>query len=181
MQSVEGDIGEVGVFRGDSARVICEVKGSKSVFLCDTFEGMPDEMVDERKDTWKKATHRRTSVEDVRQYLADFDNVAFVKGIFPQSITDYPDLDLQDRQYSFVHLDVDLYRSTLEALRFFWPRLAFGGRLVSHNYNPRTGREVETAGVKEAFWDYFEDPAALIEIADTQVLVVKGEARIKDG
>src|ERR1035437_2891958 len=37
-----GDIAEVGVFRGGSAKLICEVKGSARLHLFDTFEGMPE-------------------------------------------------------------------------------------------------------------------------------------------
>jgi hypothetical protein len=38
---VEGDLAEVGVFRGQSARIICEAKGDKTLHLFDTFQGLP--------------------------------------------------------------------------------------------------------------------------------------------
>ncbi len=34
-----GDIAEVGVFRGGTARVICEAMGERKLHLFDTFEG----------------------------------------------------------------------------------------------------------------------------------------------
>ena len=39
---VPGDIAEVGVYRGGSAKLICEAKGHKKLHLFDTFEGLPD-------------------------------------------------------------------------------------------------------------------------------------------
>src|SRR5665811_557353 len=38
---VPGDIAEVGVYRGGSARLICEVQGARGLYLFDTFEGLP--------------------------------------------------------------------------------------------------------------------------------------------
>src|SRR5689334_9943153 len=35
---VPGDVAEVGVFRGQSARIICEAKGEKVLHLFDTFQ-----------------------------------------------------------------------------------------------------------------------------------------------
>ena len=39
---VPGDMAEVGVYRGGSAKVIAEFKGGKHLHLCDTFEGNPE-------------------------------------------------------------------------------------------------------------------------------------------
>lgn len=40
-KSVNGDYAEVGVFKGTSAKVICEIKGDKKLYLFDTFDGIP--------------------------------------------------------------------------------------------------------------------------------------------
>ena len=32
-------------------------------------------------------------------------------------------------------LDVDLHRTTLQGIEFFWPRMANGGYLMIHDYN----------------------------------------------
>src|SRR5688500_6464098 len=39
---LEGAIAEVRVYRGASARLICEAKGAKPLLLFDTFEGLPE-------------------------------------------------------------------------------------------------------------------------------------------
>jgi hypothetical protein len=53
-------------------------------------------------------------------------------------------------RFCFVHLDVDVYQSTLDGLEFFFPRLQTGGVLLSHDYN-----SVSCPGVRRAFDEYF--------------------------
>ncbi|OIO21464.1 hypothetical protein COT30_02625 [Candidatus Micrarchaeota archaeon CG08_land_8_20_14_0_20_49_17] len=38
---ISGQIAEVGVYKGGSAKLICETKGDKELYLFDTFEGLP--------------------------------------------------------------------------------------------------------------------------------------------
>ena len=43
------------------------------------------------------------------------------------------------------------------------------GRIISHDYNAK-----DVGGVKKAFDEFFKDsPEKIIEIADTQVLIIK--------
>ena len=39
---IEGDIAEVGVYKGGSAKLICEAKETKNLHLFDTFNGLPN-------------------------------------------------------------------------------------------------------------------------------------------
>jgi len=41
-EKIKGDIAEVGVYKGGSAKLICESKGKKNLYLFDTFEGLPE-------------------------------------------------------------------------------------------------------------------------------------------
>ena len=100
----------------------------------------------------------------MKKYLEDYENVHFFKGIFPQ--TSDP---ITDNFFSFVHLDTDLYQGTFDALEFFWPRMVSGGRIVSHDYNTTS-----LSGIKKAFSKFFNNhPEKLIDIADSQVMVIK--------
>ena len=159
---LDGDIAEVGVYRGGTAKLICEVKGNKSLFLFDTFEGLPETHANDLN--LKKNWLNDTSVVHVRDYLNKYENVHFLKGLFPETAK-----PIKHKIFSFVHLDTDLYKSTLDALEFFWPRLVLGGRIVSHDYNTTS-----MPGIKKAFKEFFKDnPEKLIEIADTQIMVIK--------
>jgi len=171
-----GAIAEVGVNRGGSARVICEAKGDTALYLCDTFEGMPNEKVDLGKDAWPTdvRTHTATGVEFVADYVSAFPNVHFVKGVFPESVEAHQALGMADLRFRVVHLDVDLYACTLSCLQWFWPRMLPGGRVISHNYSLTGGRWGNTPGVKEAFSEFFAGREHLVvEVAETQCLVVK--------
>ena len=156
---VGGDIAEVGVFRGASAKVICEAKGDRRLHLFDTFEGLP---APGDIDTAFREGQYASSLESVREYLKDYAQVALYKGRFPGTGASVTGL-----VFSFVHLDVDLYESTLAALEFFYPRLKAGGVIISHDY-------VEFAGVRKAFDEFFAQRVEpVIELSGNQCLVVK--------
>ena len=172
-RGLPGDIAELGVYTGNSARLFCELKGDRELFLFDTFEGMPDAKIG-GADTWPAGTHTDTSLDSVRRRLSAFPGVHFIPGVFPESLEAHAELEPSRREFCFVHLDVDLYESTLAGLEFFYPRLVPSGRLVSHNYNLSTIGGGDTPGVKAAFMDYFEGRESLVvELADTQCIVVK--------
>jgi O-methyltransferase len=157
---VEGDLAEVGVFRGGSAKLICEAKGDRPLHLFDTFEGLPPPGA--RDATRFAAGQYVALLEEVRQYLSGYPEVFFYKGFFPDTAG-----PIADRRFSFVHLDVDLYESTLNCLSYFYPRMNPGGVLMSHDYT-------NAEGVRQAFDQFFADkPEPVLEVALSQALVVK--------
>ena len=161
-KNLQGDIAEVGVYKGGTARLICEIKGDKNLYLFDTFEGLPE--THDNDLFVQKGWLHDTSLESVKNYLSDFKNTHFLKGIFPETAE-----PISDKKFSFIHLDTNLYQSTLDALEFFWPRMVVGGRIVSHDYNTNS-----MPGIKKAFSEFFMDqPEKIIEIADSQVMVIK--------
>lgn len=156
---IKGDIAEVGVYKGGSARIICEVKRNKKLYLFDTFEGLPE--VDAIDTLFKKGEFC-SSIKEVKEYLKEFKNVYFFKGFFPQTST-----PIKNNTFSLVHLDVDIYKSTLDSLKFFYPRMEKGGIIISHDY-------INSAGVTEAFDEFFKKKKEpLIELSGSQVMVVK--------
>jgi hypothetical protein len=99
---------------------------------------------------------------DVRNYLKRYKNVHFYKGIFPSTAA-----KIRDRGFSFVHLDLDLYKATQESIEFFYPRMKKGGIMISHDY-------ISSSGVRKAFDEYFKDrPEPIIEMSGSQCLIVK--------
>ena len=160
-QKVTGDIAEVGVYKGGSAKIICSAKGHKALHLFDTFEGLPK--VDEIDMVWPFYEGKfAASFEKVREYLKSEKNVYIYKGIFPD--TSGP---VTDKKFSMVNLDVDTYESTKSCLEFFYSRMNSGGIILSHDY-------ITAPGVKKAFDDFFEElPDPVLETAGSQCLVVK--------
>jgi hypothetical protein len=160
-QKVPGDIAEVGVYRGGSAKIICSAKGDKTLHLFDTFEGLP--RVDEIDMVWPFYEGKfAASFEDVQNYLKNDPRVNFYKGIFPDTAG-----PVEDVRFSLVNLDVDCYESTKQALEFFYSRINAGGIILSHDY-------INAPGVRKAFDDFFETrPEPVLETAGSQCLVVK--------
>ena len=78
-----GAFAEVGVYKGGSAKLICEAKGDKTFHAFDTFEGLPPSCDSDR------GVHRDNqyafSLEAVQEYLQGYDNLHFHKGLFPKS------------------------------------------------------------------------------------------------
>ncbi len=46
---------------------------------------------------------------------------------------------MSGKKFSFVHLDVDTYKSTLDCLAFFYGRMSRGEILISQDYHAATG------------------------------------------
>lgn len=156
---IEGDIAEVGVYVGGSANLICKAKGDKMLHLFDTYEGLPKvEEIDKKFSEGEFSA----SLEEVKYNLRNCNNVYFYKGLFPDSA-----VPVQEKKFSFVHLDVDIYKSTLDCLEFFYPKMARGGIIISHDY-------FLGGGVRKAFAEFFENkPESIIPISQFQCLVVK--------
>jgi len=138
---IEGDIAEVGVYRGGSSKLICEAKGKKKLHLFDTFEGLPPlHHEDSEKQFYENQFS--SSFDNVKAYLKNYQDVYLYKGLFPSTAE-----PITNEKFSFVHLDVDLYESTLDCIKFFYPRLEKGAILISHDYG-------YAPGVKKAFDDF---------------------------
>jgi O-methyltransferase len=157
--TIRGDLAEVGVAFGASAKIISMFAANRTLHLFDTFEGLPEPTP---RDSQKYKTGQYScSLESVQQYLADM-NVEFHKGLFPLTAE-----AVADKLFSFVHLDMDLYEGTLAALQFFYPRLSPGGVLISHDY-------LLAKGVKAAFTEFFVNkPETVIELTGDQCMIVR--------
>ncbi|MFO0816668.1 MAG: TylF/MycF/NovP-related O-methyltransferase [Pirellulales bacterium] len=161
MREVPGDFAEVGLFQGSTAKVICEAKGDKTFHLCDTFEGLPEPHESEKMV--EKKGRFACSLESIQKYLGSYPNLRFHKGFCPDSIRGV----LDDTQFCFVHLDVDLYESTKQCLEYFWPRLIPGGVVISHDYSI-------LEGVRNAFAEFSADKREkVIEMPTTQCMMIK--------
>jgi hypothetical protein len=164
--TLDGVMAEVGVYQGCSARLMSEASGGRPLHLFDTFEGPPTPGA-------KEIGHLRenqycSGLEQVRTYLADRPNIHFHRGLFPATAT-----GLEDLRFSFVHLDVDLKSSTRACLDFFYPRLAPGGAIMTHDYS-------YLEGVREAFCEFGDGWAMqLIELPTSQAILMRTEPAIQ--
>ena len=164
VRTLPGDVAEVGVYKGGTARLLAKTvePAGKTVHLFDTFAGMPNP--DPAKDWHQAGDFADTSVEAVREYLADCPNVRLYAGLFPDTAG-----PIADARFCLVHTDVDIYPSVLACCEFFYPRLVRGGVLVFDDY-ARDSCPGATAAVDEFFAD---KPERLVYPPGLQAFVVK--------
>lgn len=157
-----GAVAELGVYKGGSSKLLCKFKSDLPLHLFDTFEGMPEVS---SNDLHRKGDFSDVSLDSVEHYLKDYSNVSFHKGFFPDTTRILP----ENIEYCFVHLDVDLYESTLSGLKYFYPHLKKGGVIISHDYN-----SISCPGVKQSFDEFFIDKnEEVMHLWDTQCMVRK--------
>lgn len=155
-----GAFAEVGVYAGASAKTICEVKGDKTLHLFDTFEGLPP--TSDKDSGVHRVGQYACSVESVKEYLQSYSSVHFHKGLFPESAE-----GVEETTYAFAHFDVDLYEGTMACLEYFYPRMAPGGIILSHDYSLLDG-------VRAAFQEFIVDKTEeILEMPTSQCMIVK--------
>ncbi|MEQ8860263.1 MAG: TylF/MycF/NovP-related O-methyltransferase [Pseudomonadales bacterium] len=169
---------------GDSAE--CGVRYGKSTFfllrglddparphhLFDSFAGLSATgAADSAASGLKSWREGDISVPEsaARENLARFPNCEFRVGWIPER---FP--EVADRRFALVHIDVDLYQPTRDALEFFWPRLTPGGLIVCDDYGFAT-----CPGATQAFDEFFaERRDGVLPIPTGQCLVWKDAAAV---
>ncbi len=129
----QGAVAELGVYRGDFAKVINEIFPDRKLYLFDTFEGFPEEdlnyEIEHNLLTTEVGKLSNTSVQYVLSKMPYRERCIIREGYFPETT-----LGLEDEQYAFVNIDVDLYKPILAGLEYFWPRMVDNGYIFVHDY-----------------------------------------------
>lgn len=139
-QQLGGHFAECGVYRGGTAIAVGTILGSNPnvhLRLFDSFEGLPEVRAEDT--IFEKGMFADNDVTGITQRVAATGVKVHVhKGWIPDTFVEVP----PDEKFSFVHLDVDIYQSTIDALGFFWDRLVPGGCILFDEYNfPGAGGE----------------------------------------
>lgn len=152
---LSGCVAEAGVFQGEFASEINRSFPDRNLYLFDTFEGF-----DERDIAWEEKNHFSNAIAGHLHLTSEIqvlgkmyypERCIIKKGYFPESAEGI----VQD--FCYVNLDMDLYKPTLEGLRFFYPLMVTGGIITIHDYFG------EYKGVKAAVMEFVnETPGAAI-------------------
>lgn len=167
-EGIPGAFAELGVYKGDTSRIIHAMDPSRTLHLFDTFEGFPES--DLKGETGEAAGYSAerfsdTGISRVKKRIGNTDNVVFHPGYFPDTTK-----DLENERYALVSIDADLYRPISEGLRYFYPRLSPGGVIIVHDYNHKW------EGAMRAVDEFLETiPESLIPVPDMEssVMIVK--------
>jgi O-methyltransferase len=136
LRSLDGDTAECGVFRGDSSYLICHAAGETKDTIhhvFDSFAGLSHPAECDRPalpDVYQWSSgDLSASLETVSNNLSAFPFVRYYRGWIPDRFA-----EVADRRFRLVHIDVDLYQPTKDALEFFYPLLVPGGMIVCDDY-----------------------------------------------
>ena len=134
--NLPGDVAECGVFRGASSYVIARAAEragvNKMMHLFDSFGGLSSPGQHDG-DYWHKGD-MSADLDEVRRILAAFsEHIRFYPGWIPDRFHEVSDL-----KFCFVHIDVDLYEPTRNAVEFFGQRMVPGGLIVCDDYGFET-------------------------------------------
>lgn len=145
--SLPGEMAELGVYRGGSALIISKVCPKKALYLFDTFRGLPHTESPEHNPTGHDLSEGRFEAE-LADVVALFSgrNASIHVGVFPDTTA-----GIEDVQFSFVHIDCDLYRSAKDGIEWFWPRMVSGGIMLFDDYG------CDFTGVTDAVHEAFQE------------------------
>ncbi len=134
---IEGDILELGSYRGHSGYIlsrfqeqVCQQQRAalpKKVFLCDTFEGFPEEKL---AIDYKWNNTHDVNFEQVRMKFEGLSNVEFAKGDIRRTLVPL----VTQRNFSFVYIDLDSFSATGYALQTVHNKVSCGGVIVCQDY-----------------------------------------------
>jgi O-methyltransferase len=167
VRSVHGDMVECGVYNGATAYFMAQATAGigvpRALHLFDSFQGLSAPTAVDG-DYWQ-AGSLAISEEAARAVLSASEGVVFHRGWIPDR---FP--EVADRQFAFVHLDVDLYQPTLDSLAFFYPRTAPGGVLICDDYGFTT-----CPGATRAVDAFMQSrPETVIHLPTGQGVIIRG-------
>lgn len=164
-ERIDGAFAELGVWAGLTSSFIHHQAPHRQLYLFDTFAGFPAAALEKAEDD----RFRDTSQAHVAKLIGNLDNVIFRPGYFPQTAA-----GLEQERFALVMLDFDLYRSAIDALQFFYPRLVPGGYFFMHDFNSPESDHAISRAANEFLTS---KPECLIEIPDEWGSVVFRKVR----
>ena len=134
----------------------------------DSFEGLtvPDDrdiVSNDRTFKWNAYDMAVGEVIASHNLSAFEGSFTFYKGWIPERFN-----DIKDKNFSLVHIDVDLYEPTLATLEFFYPRMNLGGMIVCDDYGFES-----CPGARKAMDEFFAiQKMSVIHLTTGQGIVV---------
>jgi hypothetical protein len=143
---------------------MCEaLQGTRNLaHLFDSFEGLSD--IGEQDGTWWSRGSLAVPEKYVRETLSCFQNYRVYKGWIPERFS-----EVAHCSFRFVHIDVDIYQPTRDALAFFYPRVPAGGILLLDDHGSGS-----CPGAKAAADEFMADKSEPIVLLTTgQAFILK--------
>jgi O-methyltransferase len=168
---VKGDFAELGVYKGESARLLHLMAPDRTLHLFDTFEGFTG--TDLQPETGEAATYSTNNFADtslnkvLKKIGGDQGKLKIHAGYFPESAA-----GLEETTFALVNLDADLYNPTKAGLEYFYPRLSPGGVILIHDYNHKWEGLVKAV---DDFAATIPEQHILLPDLDSTVMILKNK------
>ena len=167
----DGCVIELGVYKGGTLKALAEEFPKRHLFGFDTFEGMPSEFYNETEG--HGPGDFPVVYEEVREFLSPFNNVQLIKGVFPESMSNFPYsvnyLTHAFKNISFIHMDMDHGEPTRIALEMFWDKMVPKGIILFDDYDWHACRNIKP--VVDAFAE--KHGLTVHKLTEHQAYVVK--------
>jgi O-methyltransferase len=140
---IPGALAELGVYKGNSAKILRMVSPERKLYLFGTFEGFDSRDVSAESGQLpvNDEAFKDTSLEAVQAFVGTDENIAYCKGWFPDTAT----MVEPGEKFALVHIDCDLGQAVAMALEFFYPRMSPGGLIIVHDYSSGWWKDVKPA------------------------------------
>ncbi len=161
-----GELAECGVFRGASAylaaKAIAEAPGERRLHLFDSFAGLSAPGATDG-GFWRAGALACGQAEVAANLGPYAGRAVFHPGWIPERFA-----EAADQRFCFLHLDVDLYQPTHDALEFFHPRMVPGAVILCDDYGFDT-----CPGARRAMDEFFAGrPEPVLHLPTGQGVVV---------
>lgn len=129
-EGVDGAVAELGVFKGNAAKVFNTLFPERTLYLLDTYEGFSKKDLTDNEPAVSAEGDFNSGIETVKLFVGNDSNIKYIKGYFPETSIHIP----ENERFCFVNIDVDLYEPIKSGLEFFYPRMIKGGMIAIHDY-----------------------------------------------
>lgn len=168
-KAIDGDTAECGVRHGFGSYLIINSlnQPTKIHHLFDSFEGLSEptsmDINPSAPIQWSKGD-LSVPLDEVKNHFVNFKNIKFYKGWIPERFS-----NVASKNFSLVHIDVDLYEPTKSSLEYFYPKMQKGGIIICDDYG-----STSCPGAKLACDEFIADKEEdLIFITTSQCFIIK--------
>lgn len=135
VKGIKGEWAECGTFKGSMALLMAEyasrynlLDDNSNIHLFDSFDGLAKPSIEDMGTNMIEGDYTGT-LDEVKNNLASYDSVKYYKGWIPDRFN-----EVEDKLFSFVHIDLDFYEPIRDSLNFFIPRMSSGGVILLDDY-----------------------------------------------